>query len=40
MEHKPATEHYDAASYAEITRRYARDLEVLGYAYPGEPPTA
>lgn len=39
VEHKPATQNYDASSYAEISRRYAKDLEVLGYAYPGEPPT-
>ena len=39
-EHRPATAHYDAQSYADITRRFARDLEVLGYGFPGEPPTA
>ena len=38
VEHKPAAEHYDAVAYAEITRRYARDLEVLGYDFPGEIP--
>ncbi len=40
VEHKPATAHYDAASYADITRRFAKDLEVLGYDFPGEPPSA
>ncbi len=40
VEHRPAISHYDAQSYADITRRFAKDLEVLGYSYPGEPPTA
>lgn len=37
-EHRPAADYYDAQSYAEISRRFARDLEVLGYDFPGDPP--
>ncbi len=40
IEHRPAISYYDARSYADITRRFARDLEVLGYDFPGEPPIA
>lgn len=40
VEHRPAADHYDPVAYAEITRRFAKDLEVLGYGFPGEPPTA
>ncbi len=38
-EYLPPAAHYDARSYADITRRFAKDLEVLGYDFPGEPPT-
>ena len=39
MESRPLVDWYDAAAYRDITERYARDLEFLGYGFPGDPPT-
>ncbi len=40
VERKALLDWYDARAYRAITTRYARDLETLGYSYPGVPPTA
>ncbi len=40
LKHKTAVEWYDAAAYEQVTRRFAQDLAVLGYGFPGEAPTA
>ena len=40
LEARPPLEWYDERAYRAISRRYAEDLERLGYAFPGEAPVA
>ena len=38
MDSRPLPDWYDSRAYRHITERYARDLEVLGYGFPGDLP--
>lgn len=40
VEARPLLDWYDERAFGHITQRYARDLELLGYGFPGRAPAA